>query len=98
MIPEAFLICALAVPATHHTRPRIIPWMMSEESEKKRIEDFIKKNNPDAEVFIHPEPQEELLKNHGWERVPFTWRGNKIWIKREPKRDQKHRRAIAESA
>lgn len=97
MTTELFLICALSLPATHHSRPEITPWQMVR-SEVDRLKDFIHKNNPDAEIFIHPEPQEEKLREYGWEKVPFTWRGNKIWIKRKPNPDVKHLNAFAVSA
>lgn len=95
--PELFLICALSLPSTHHTRPEITPWQMVK-SEIERLKDFIHKNNPDAEIFIHPNPQEDVLRKNGWERVPFEWRGNKIWIKRKPKADGPKMRAIETSA
>lgn len=88
MIAEVFLVCALALPAASHTRPPIISYHATK-SEQERLENWIRKNNPDAEVFIHPEPQAERLKKHGWEKVPFTWRGNEIWIQRKPKSDRK---------
>jgi hypothetical protein len=59
------------------------------QSEEDDLKDFIKRHNPDAEVFIHENPQEDKLKNHGWERVPFNWRGKQIWIQRKPKSDKK---------
>lgn len=89
---ELFLAIALAMPSPWFTRPRLVPYFMA--SEEDRIRDWIKKNNPGAEVFIHPEPQEEKLKEDGWEKVPFTWRGNKIWIQRKPRSDQKKMRTI----
>lgn len=55
--------------------------------------EWIRKNNPDAEVFIHPTPQEDKLKEDGWERFPVTWKGEKIWIKRKPKSDLLRRSA-----
>lgn len=93
MIAEAFLICALAVPGTNYTRPPIVSWHLIK-SEEDRLRDWLRKNNPDADVFIHPEPAVDRLKEDGWEHVPFTWRGNQIWIKRKPWSDKK----IKESA
>lgn len=89
MIAECFLVAALALPASYFTRPPIVSWSMAK-SEEDRLRDWIRKHNEVEEIFIHPEPQEEVLHKNGWEKVPFTWRGNKIWIKRKPKSDQKH--------
>lgn len=83
MLPEAFLIAALSLPSAHFTKPPILSWRM-EKSEQDKLIDWIKKNAPGAEVFIHPNPQDEVFEQNHWERVPFTWRGNKIWIKRKP--------------
>lgn len=87
MIAEAFLICALALPSPSFTWPRIVPWFASNEEEK--LTDWLRKHNEIDEVFIHENPQEDKLKDHGWERVPFTINGKKIWIKRKPHADQK---------
>jgi hypothetical protein len=83
VIKTLFLTCALALPSANSTQPAIVSYQAAK-SEQERLTDWLRKNNPGAEVFIHPEPQEEKLKEYGWERVPFTWRGNKIWIKRKP--------------
>lgn len=58
-------------------------------TEQEKLIDWIKKNNQDAEVYIHPNPQEDKLEKQGWERVPFTHNGNKIWIRRKPQNDRK---------
>lgn len=92
-----FLICALSVPASHFTRPPIVPWQLAN-SEEDRLRDWIKKNNPNAEIYIHPNPQEGKLKELGWERIPFTWNGKQIWIQRKPKNDPKMRECIKTSA
>jgi len=94
VVAEAVLICALSLPASHFTRPTIGPWQLMKD-EIERLKDFIHRNDPDAEIFIHPEPQEEKLKEDGWERVPFTWKGNKIWIKRQPKKNQINRTLLS---
>ena len=88
VIAEAFLIAAMSLPATHHTRPRIVPYFTATDEEGKLI-GWIRKHSPGAEVFIHPKPQEEKLREAGWERVPFTWNGKQIWIKRKPRSDTK---------
>lgn len=80
---ELFLICALTLPSPHFTWPRLVSWQATESDEEERLIAWIRKNNPGAEVFIHPDPQEELLKDNHWEKLPFTHRGNKIWIKRK---------------
>ncbi len=88
MIAEAFLTCALALPAANHTRPAI-SYSSAMKDEVEKLKDFIHKNNPDAEIFITPHGQRDKLHEYGWERVPFNWRGNEIWIQRKPKSDQK---------
>jgi len=98
VIAELFLVGALSLPSTHHFWPAIGSHQMAGGGEVERLKEWIRKNNPDAEVFIHPNPQEEKLKENGWERVPFTWRGNKIWIQRKPVSDQKKQRRIEASA
>lgn len=90
MIPEIFLTCALSLPTVHHSRPAIVSYQMAK-SEEDRLIDWLRINNPDAEVFIHHEPQEDRLKNDHWERVPFSWNGKQIWIKRKPRTDYKQR-------
>lgn len=88
MIAEAFLVCALAVPSLRFTRPAIISWFAAKSEESKLI-DWIKKNNPDSEVFINEKPQEEKLKEYGWERFPATYKGKQIWIRRKPISDKR---------
>jgi hypothetical protein len=85
---ELFLACALALPSANFTQPAVVSYQAAK-SEQERLTDWLRKNNPGAEVFIHPEPQAGKLKDYGWEKVPFTWRGNQIWIKRKPKSDKK---------
>lgn len=80
---EFILICALAVPSTHFTRPRITPWVMMSDAESRFI-DWFKKQNPDVEkVFVNETPHEKKLKEHGWERFPGRWGEKNIWIKRK---------------
>lgn len=87
MIDVVFLICALSLPASHFTHPPVVPWHM--DSDEDKLKEWLRKNNPDAEVFIHPNPQEGKLKEDGWERVPIVYRGKQIWIKRKPQSDKK---------
>lgn len=87
----------LSLPASHFTRPAIIPYQAAK-SEEEQLTDWLRKNNPDAEVFIHEKPQERKLKEHGWERFPATWNGKQIWIKRKPIYDRKMQQWIEESA
>lgn len=89
-----FLICAMSLPAASFTRPAIVSYHAAK-SEQERLEDFLRKDNPKADVFITPKGQSKKLKEYGWERVPFTWRGNEIWIQRKPVSDQ---RKMLESA
>lgn len=85
---KLFLVCALSLPASHFTRPVIVSYHMANGNEEERLRRWLRKNNPDAEIFIHDNPQEDLLKEHGFEKVPFTWRGKQIWIRRKEKSDQ----------
>lgn len=71
----------------HHTRPAVVSWQAVKSDEEKIIA-WIRKHN-EGEVFIHENPQEERLKNDGWERIPFTINGKQIWFKRKPVSDQK---------
>lgn len=99
---EAILICALSLPGASFTRPALVTYhqpavttYQMAKSEQERLEKFIRKNNPGADVFITPKGQTDKLHEYGWERVPFTWRGNEIWIQRKPKSDQKLMEAAA---
>lgn len=80
------MVCALSLPSTHHSWPGIVPYQMIK-SEVDRLKEFIHKTDPEAEIFITPQGQEGRLKEYGWERVPWTWRGNQIWIQRKPATD-----------
>lgn len=80
-----FLYCALAASPISFTKPDYRLTM----TESKRLEDWIKKYNPDVEVFIHPNPQRDKLKEYGWERIPLKYKDNEIWIQRKPARDTK---------
>lgn len=97
MIAEAFLICALSVPATNFTRPAIISWIFMK-SEEEQLTDWLKKHNEIDDVFITPRGQQDKLKEYGWERVPFTIHDKEIWIQRKPKSDQKGQKMIGASA
>ena len=57
--------------------------------EEAKLKSWIRKNNPDCEIYIHEKPQAELLREHGYEKVPLLWRGQQIWIRRKPTSDQK---------
>lgn len=85
---KLFLVCALCLPQAHFTRPAIVSYQTAK-SEEEQLKDWLRKNNPDAEVFITPKGQADKLKEYGFEKVPFTWKGNEIWIQRKPKSDQK---------
>lgn len=88
IIAEIFLTMALALPAEHFTQPTVVRWSMAR-SEEEKLTEWLRKNNPDAEVFINERPQEDELKQNGWERVPINWRGKQIWIKRKPATDKR---------
>lgn len=89
MLRETFLFCAMSLPATNFTRPPIASYhaMKTEEEQLRDLENWIKKNNPGAEVFIHENPQVERLKQDGWERTPINFKDKQIWIKRKPESD-----------
>lgn len=96
MVIEAFLICALSAPAFNFTRPAFMA-----SSERERLVDWLRKNNPDADVFISPVVDEDKLREMGYERVPFRWRDNEIWIQRKPPdvdMKKKHRARLLNSA
>ncbi len=88
---------ALAPRSSPSTRSGILSYQAMS-SEEKDIRDFIKKHYPGAEIFIHKKPQREILKEHGWERLPFNWKDSEIWIQRKPKDDGKKTREIERSA
>lgn len=110
MIAQAILLCALSPQpmafAHADTRAAINAYhlMKSEEEKEKKSSDekkltrWIRKNNPDAEVFITPRGDAEKLKEYGWERVPITWNDKEIWVKRKPVSDQNKQRRILASA
>lgn len=92
MIPAIFLTAALSLPGANYTRPPIVS-VQAIKSEEDQLKDWIKKKGDFEEVFIHDNPQEDKLKEYGWERVPYTWKGKGIWGRRRPKSDQKLREA-----
>ena len=84
-----FLICALSLPATHYhleitddDRARI--------EEIRKIREFINKVHPGAGIVIVPpgSQDDELLRDSGLERLPFTYRGDQIYIRRKPVSDK----------
>jgi hypothetical protein len=88
VVIEAFLICALALPAANYTQPPIVSWQAAK-SEEDRLKDWLKKNHDVEDVFITPRGQSDKLKEYGWERVPFKWKDLEIWIQRKPRSDRK---------
>lgn len=89
---EALLICALALPSARFTWPRMVSYHIAP-SEEERLREWLRRKGGAEEVFIHPNPQTDLLKREGWERVPIKWRDNEIWIRRKPISDKKPREA-----
>lgn len=93
MISEAFLCVALSLPSVTSFAPMAkdwgIVWIAGSDQtpnvvrEEKKLKDWLKKGGAE-EVFIHPNPDRERLWEHGWEKVPFRWRDNDIWIRRKP--------------
>lgn len=79
---------AVPPPSLFSTRPPIVSYH-AVKTEEENLIDWLKKNNPGAEVFIHENPQIDKLREIGWERFPATWRGKQIWIKRKPVKDMK---------
>ena len=96
MISELFLTCALSLPSANATRPAIVSWHAARNEEDQLI-DWMKKHNEIDDAFITPEGQENKLKEHGWERVPFTINGKQVWIQRKPKSDA-HQKRVQTSA
>ena len=81
-----FLLCALALPASQHTRPPIVSYHAMTDEEAA---DRIRKIHDFDEVYIHEKPQEDKLKESGFERYPALWGGKQIWIRRKPHFDKK---------
>jgi hypothetical protein len=67
-----FLICALALPAASFTTNN--DW----KKEYDMLITFIRERVPDAQIYIG----EDRKPGIEWEKVPFTWRENYIYIKR----------------
>lgn len=100
---SAFLIAALCAPPAGARGYQIdrggtevaVIRMISE----AELEEQIKRHNPDIEeVFIHPFPQEDKLKEHFWIKLPFLWNDKQVWIKRKPVHDGPQKRALETSA
>lgn len=83
-----FLTGVLALPLIGFRHPALVS-AQAVKTEEQTLKDWLRKNNPEADVFITPHGQHDKLKEYGWERVPFNWRGQEIWIQRKPKSDQK---------
>jgi hypothetical protein len=90
IVALAFLTCAMSLPALNYTRPAIVSYHAARNEEDK-LRDWIQKNNPDSDVFIHENPQEGKLKEYGWERFPATYKGKQIWIRRSPVSDKRQK-------
>lgn len=88
MTKELFLVCALSIPASNFTKPPILSYQVAK-SEEDQLVDWLKKNGDVDEVFITNKGDAPRLKEWGYERVPFTHKGREIWIRRNPKDDQK---------
>jgi hypothetical protein len=102
MIAELFLIAALSprpMSVAHAgTRAAINAYHLMKSTDEEKLTRWIRKNNPDAEVFITPRGDAEKLKEHGWERLPFSWNNKEIWIKRKPKSDQTPNKRLIEAS
>lgn len=83
-----FLLCALAIPSSNFTRPTIVSYHAAK-NEEDQVKDFIRDKDPYANVLITPKADPDRMKKEGWERVPFRWKDNEIWIQRKPRSDQK---------
>lgn len=92
MIIEAFLICALSLPAVNFTHPALISYHLVNK-EEEQLKDWLKKHHDIEEVFITPKGQANTLKENGWEQMPFSINDKEIWIQRRPKSDKKIRGA-----
>lgn len=99
MLTKTILTCALGLSSfgwKGHTR--IEGTKILAQSEEQRLRNWIHKNNPGCEIFITPKGQAEKLKEYGWEKVPFMWRGNEIWIQRKPAEDKRAHAQISASS
>lgn len=86
---ELFLMCSLSLPAMSFTRPPMVVWFGS--NEEARLVAWLRKNNKDAEIFIHENPRVDKLKEYGYERIPFSYNNQQIWIRRKPVSDKRPR-------
>lgn len=64
----------------------------------EEMAESIRKIHDFEEVYIHPNPNEEKLKEHGWEKYPAWINKNHVWIKRKPHTDSPQKRAIEAAA
>ncbi len=78
MLKELFLTCAMALPSPEFTKP---DYRLSE-SEQREVVAWIRKHEPDLTVFVHPNPQGDVLRKYGWQKVPLKYKENEIWIQR----------------
>jgi hypothetical protein len=85
---DLFLIMAMSLPSPHFTHPPL-QCATAIDYERAKLEKFIHSYAPEAEVFIHENPQVDKLIDAGFERVPFTHRGAQIWIRRKEVSDKR---------
>lgn len=98
MIAELFLVCALATPAANFPRVHMVEHNYIHD-ELEQLQEWIRQNNPGAEIHIvQGDGDSAILKKNGWERLPFSWRGCQVWIRRKPYTDEAPTRAVEESA
>ncbi len=79
MIAEAFLIGALALRPVYVGEPETMNEWIQQYHELKN---FIKRIHPNVDILITN--SDEAPNDPSWERLPFIWKKNSIWIKRRP--------------
>ncbi len=79
MIREVFLICALALPPVQFHEPETIHEWIEQYQELKK---FIHRIHPEAELLITT--IDSPPRDRQYEKLPFTWNGHWVWIKRRP--------------
>lgn len=101
---ELFLICALSAQPAGAQGYQINPGVeiqvirtINGHTDEEDIKKKIRRNGEIEDIYIHENPQADKMREHGWERLPFTWDNKQIWIKRTPKSDAR-KMAITTSA
>lgn len=86
---ESGRVDALALPAVHYKTEILEDEQKIEEI--RRLREFIERVAPGAQVWIVPpgSTKDEVAKKSHLERLPFTWNGDNIYIRRKTVYDMK---------